>query len=1278
MTLNDAPLFSIIVPTRGRPEGLQRLLDSLKATTSHLNSLEVILVIDADDGKTLEFVYDDFPLKRVVVQPGLKMGALNMAGYDAAIGDYIMLLNDDVILRTQAWDEKILAGFKTFSDEIVLVHVNDKIFGEKLCTFPFLSRKYCEIASGICPGEYVRYRIDDHIYNVFNLLAVMGKIRILYLPEVVFEHTNYVLTTFGGAEYRPDERIHEIDTQRFHELLPERKKLALRLMAYLDGESGRDRSRIRENLLTPITDSVALRRPEYIRIQSDIKPLSSDITRVTIGIVSANVRSDHARTCIDLVKKFTKNFDLIVLDNNGRSTFNHPREMNKVLSICDTDYLVLMDDDVFVEPGWLDGMLRCMTPSVGVVTPLHKDHDGKLSYAGVVMRPDYSGHHTHSFAVPDGSTRIQTLCSAILLIDMGKCGHMRFDESYSKYFLDIDYGLQVWSAGYEVICSPYSMVTHIGGATLQQGSALSNDLFEFQRQHFVREWVETDRYRQLEQRAWQKIPEIRSLLDLASEVDALIKERPGEDRELVRRRALTLFRSIKNYPALVHWASQLIWHALGSNRPSVIDPEWGHLGFLLGCAPYAVLIEQNFDGLNIFLYNADYYAIPQTEGAFDYGRVVEGNYSRCYQAESLDVLQARIRGDVREAVLSTPPIKTPSGGPILLEENVDALNIVLFDDEYYAIPQAEGAFDVDRFTTGEYSRSYRANGLDELKAHIRDDASIKLWRILKNERARSGSWQSAVKSVVKKIGKRTIILVFGIDVFLRIKDCYLQVREEKNKHKTWLPSLMFGLRLAIYKGVRLLRVWLGFARIGVKNLVESGGQNNRLVAENPDPQRWLNGSPITLVEADYQGYAIYRFEYKFFGMVRSADSFSYEDFKLGKYNQCLIGHNLREVHTAIDQLLRSNQSSRPSRGLVFACLPARQLKPLLDQTYPSSSATLLVEKSSNSWGDYKTIAVGGGTISDWARKRNSSAEDPISQRLLDENFDRIIVPWSFPETWCDNSIEMAASKLSRGVEVLHSSGERRLYQGENLHRLTYNKAYLASMFAVVPPPHGQTVLEAGCSDGLVCDILALCGARRVVGIDIMETVGCGFRDDRIDYHVMDIANMNFPDQSFDLVYSIATFEHLPNPYQALLQMLRVTKVGGHIYVQAGPLYHSPFGHHMFGYFQDWAWIHLRKTRSEIITFAKDRGIDKAIERDLSMTCEQYIEGMLNRDHVNGLLLEDYRLNEFRARDDIDVLKFSVSYEGRELLTPEIAAEIPGMEPERLIEHGFEVAFRRIK
>ena len=91
----------------------------------------------------------------------------------------------------------------------------------------------------------------------------------------------------------------------------------------------------------------------------------------------------------------------------------------------------------------------------------------------------------------------------------------------------------------------------------------------------------------------------------------MLLNNPGTDRALFRTQALDLFASIKNYPALAHWASQRIWDAVGSNPPEVDDPISGHLGFLLGCTPYPVMIEQNFDEMNILIYDANYFAIPR-------------------------------------------------------------------------------------------------------------------------------------------------------------------------------------------------------------------------------------------------------------------------------------------------------------------------------------------------------------------------------------------------------------------------------------------------------------------------------------------------------------------------------------------------------------------------------------------------------------------------------------------------------------------------------------------
>src|SRR5271165_4387469 len=182
------PTFSLLVPTRLRTDRLGRLLHSLARTAADPGAIEVVLVIDADDGDSLAFRFDGLTLKRVVVEPGLPMGTLNMAAYQASAGAYLMLLNDDVIARTPRWDRKVLACLRRFPDGIVLIHTNDRLFQEVLCTFPLVSRAFCELAGGICPQSYQRYRIDDHIEDVFNLLGVLGERRTVYLPDVVFEH----------------------------------------------------------------------------------------------------------------------------------------------------------------------------------------------------------------------------------------------------------------------------------------------------------------------------------------------------------------------------------------------------------------------------------------------------------------------------------------------------------------------------------------------------------------------------------------------------------------------------------------------------------------------------------------------------------------------------------------------------------------------------------------------------------------------------------------------------------------------------------------------------------------------------------------------------------------------------------------------------------------------------------------------------------------------------------------------------------------------------------
>ena len=656
--------FSFIVPTRGRTESLVRLCDSIRAHTRRLDELEVVLVIDSDDLPSARFEYPGLHIRKVEGAPGRSMGALDAAGFCAASGRYLMLLNDDVVLETTAWDDTVLQVFQQFPDGMVLVHINETIFGRKLCTFPFLTRAFCELAGGICPDKYLRYRIDDHIHNIFDLLTLLGHRRRVFLPEVVFRHFNLTETP-EGHDYVPNPEIHAVDTRLFDALLPERKRLALAAMEAIERHAHSQRRRVWESNLAPVCDSVAIRDPEHARVYpAPARP------RVTVAVVSADMRSEHARRCLDSIKAHTSDFELVLVDNNRGAGFNHSREMNRLLDFCRTDYLALLDDDVFVEPGWLEGLLRAMEPGVGVATPVHRNRHGEFSYAGVVLQPDDSGHHTHVMAVGDRPQNIQTLCSAAMLVDMNRCGHVRLDERYSKYFLDIDYGLRIWEAGARVICSPWSQVTHVGGGTLEQGSHAAAPLFEAQRRHYVRSWIETRRLHALQRGIWKGIPEFDRLAWLKRDLDALFFQAPRLSREALLSRAATLVEELRAFPALKNYLAEQARAALAGQQPRVDHASSGHCALLLGVCGTPVLYETDVEGMNIVLWNTRFYALPASEGVFDYERMRAGGYSRSFEAGDLRSL----RESMARHVLASghhcdgavaPPLSTRESHPVV-------------------------------------------------------------------------------------------------------------------------------------------------------------------------------------------------------------------------------------------------------------------------------------------------------------------------------------------------------------------------------------------------------------------------------------------------------------------------------------------------------------------------------------------------------------------------------------------------------------------------------------
>lgn len=68
------------------------------------------------------------------------------------------------------------------------------------------------------------------------------------------------------------------------------------------------------------------------------------------------------------------------------------------------------------------------------------------------------------------------------------------------------------------------------------------------------------------------------------------------------------------------------------------------------------------------------------------------------------------------------------------------------------------------------------------------------------------------------------------------------------------------------------------------------------------------------------------------------------------------------------------------------------------------------------------------------------------------------------------------------------------------------------------------------------------------GIDISDNLAPNVDRHRICFRKGDLANVNFPDDFFDLIYADSVLEHVENPIEILFQLKRKLRPGGTIFI----------------------------------------------------------------------------------------------------------------------------------
>jgi hypothetical protein len=193
------PTFSLLCPSRARPERFQAMLSSAIGMAEVPSDVVIDLHVDADD-PTLE-AYREIAISNVrlmISEVKRPVPQIFNAAASRAEGNILMLCADDLIFRTRGWDRKVLEAFAKYPDGLALFYTNDGRDRDKAEHW-FVSRRWVEIVgffswAGDCGGlgPFEHFCAD----TVGELVAhKVG--RKFFLRDVVTEHMH---AKYGKAE----------------------------------------------------------------------------------------------------------------------------------------------------------------------------------------------------------------------------------------------------------------------------------------------------------------------------------------------------------------------------------------------------------------------------------------------------------------------------------------------------------------------------------------------------------------------------------------------------------------------------------------------------------------------------------------------------------------------------------------------------------------------------------------------------------------------------------------------------------------------------------------------------------------------------------------------------------------------------------------------------------------------------------------------------------------------------------------------------------------------
>ena len=207
-------MISFCCPSRGRPELAKRLIDT--ATSLQSGETEFLFYLNSDDEK-LEQYRDLINEKHYTIGPNQSTCYSWNLMCEKASNDIVMLMGDDVQVKTKNWDCLIVEQFNKYEDKILMVVPADgrskglgdevKLWEDKpLGAAHFAVHKnWVNTLGYLAPVFFWHWYVDSYTQTVARKLN-----RCLYLPTVEFK-AKKILDDNAGKQIRANLNIAKRD-----------------------------------------------------------------------------------------------------------------------------------------------------------------------------------------------------------------------------------------------------------------------------------------------------------------------------------------------------------------------------------------------------------------------------------------------------------------------------------------------------------------------------------------------------------------------------------------------------------------------------------------------------------------------------------------------------------------------------------------------------------------------------------------------------------------------------------------------------------------------------------------------------------------------------------------------------------------------------------------------------------------------------------------------------------------------------------------------------------